>query len=242
MSGRCSSRPLATLTTCERHLEATAHGVILSPVVPALPRPTLSLPRNYTRERAAAPSAPCPYPCQPPLPIGYPPSHCFTTHSRLSHSFPRSLAARHARAPACLCIVSPSPRPHPNWADSCGAACAFCSSQLVAAAGSLLFFPLVFPTAQQLACVSLLVCGRTTAMLHTLVGVMMIGKCVRYQHVCNVGVVEGPRHCRRFTAAICAVRAGTFFSLFGPSRLSVCGLCGVCAGAGFYFNLFRLLI
>merc|ERR1711865_166796 len=58
--------------------------------------------------------------------------------------------------------------------DSCGAVCAFCSSQLVAAAGSLLFYPLVFPTAQQLACVSLLVCGRTTAMLHTLVGVMMI--------------------------------------------------------------------
>ena len=146
MSGRCSSRPLATLTTCNGDLDADTHGVILSPAVPSPPPLPLSPPPNYTRENGLWPAAalsPHPYPCQPRS-LGFP--HASMLHASLTP--PRT--PPHARwllgAPthrlACA-RVSPSPGLilRNNLADSCGAVCAAARRSAVAAAASPLFYP-----------------------------------------------------------------------------------------------------
>jgi hypothetical protein len=105
-----------------------------------------------------------------------------------THPMPRSLAVRHTHASACLCTAQPVTQPHPNLADSRGAVCAAARRSW-----SLLS---VFPTSQELACVSF--CGLWSHHRHVACitsghgGVMMIGKCVRssFQHVCNVDAVE----------------------------------------------------
>eukprot|EP00964_Phaeocystis_antarctica_P105046 scaffold70126_cov67-Phaeocystis_antarctica.AAC.2 len=141
--GRCSSRPLATLTTCNGDLDADTHGVILSPAVPSPPPLPLSRPPNYTRETGCGPP-------RPSLPTPTLPTPTFRFPSRLdvarfthapTHSSPRSRAARHAYAPACLCTSQPLTRPHLNLADSCGAVCAAARRSVVAAAASPLFDP-----------------------------------------------------------------------------------------------------
>lgn len=195
MSGRCSSRPLATLTTCNGDLDADTHGVILSPAVPSPPPLPLSPPPNYTRENGLWPAAalsPHPYPCQP-RPLGFP--HASMLHASLTPQ----RTPPHARGPlgtpthrlACA-RVSPSPGLILTWQIAvvlCARLLVATQSLLPVLLSSIL---LVFPTAQQLACVSLLVCGRTTATLPVLVGVMMIGQCVRINTCATLASWKGP--------------------------------------------------
>merc|ERR1712195_287054 len=63
--------------------------------------------------------------------------------------------------------------------DSCGAVCAAARRSAVAAAGYPLFYPSSLSHSPTAGLRELLVCGRTTATLPVLVGVMMIGQCVR---------------------------------------------------------------
>ena len=194
MSGRCSSRPLATLTTCNGDLDADTHGVILSPAVPSPPPLPLSPPPNYTRETGCGPQGPF----SPLLPLPTPTSRfplrvdaARPTHAS-THSSLRSLAARHAHAPACLCMSQPLTRPPPNFADSCGAVCAAACRSAVAAAASPLFDPSSLshsPTAGLREFVGLWSYHRHVARISRGYDRSVCS----YQHVCNFGVVERPR-------------------------------------------------
>lgn len=192
MSGRCSSRPLATLTTCNGDLDADTHGVILSPAVPSPPPLPLSPPPNYTRERAVARRGPLSPPLHLQTPTTRYPSRLDVarfTHAP-THSSPRSRAARHAYAPACLCTSQPLTRPHLNLADSCGAVCAAACRSAVAAAASPLFYLSSLshsPTAGLREFVGLWSYHRHVARISR--GYDDRSVC-SYQHVCNVGVVE----------------------------------------------------
>ena len=155
-SGRCSSRPLATLTTCERDVEATAHGVILSRVVLCPPRPPPPTKQHSSGNVVLWPPGPL-----PTLPPANPTHRCYphtpTFHAPLmlpTHPMPRSLAVRHTHASACLCTAQSLTQPHPNLADSCGAVCAAARRSWSLLPVISFSVPLVFPTAQELACVS----------------------------------------------------------------------------------------
>ena len=120
MSWRCSSRPLATLTTCEGGLDADTHGVVLPRLCLALPPPPLHqhegnhIPGNGLLPPAALSSHL--WPC-PTLPLGYP--NTPVLHAPLT---PRR-APYHARWPlgshthrlARVRRVSPSPGPILTW-------------------------------------------------------------------------------------------------------------------------------
>ncbi len=154
-SGRCSSRPLATLTTCEHDVEATAHGVILSRVVLCPPRPPPPTKQHSSGNVVLWPPGPL-----PTLPPANPTHRCYphtpTFHAPLmlpTHPMP------HARCPFGtlthrLPCARPSPEPHPNLADSCGAVCAAARRSWSLLPVISFSVPLVFPTAQELACVS----------------------------------------------------------------------------------------
>ena len=176
MSGRCSSRPLATLTTCNGDLDADTHGVILSPAVPSPPPLPLSPPPNYTRETGCGPprpSLPTPTPANPDLSVSLTP-RCCTLHSRPNGLLP-TLAGRSARLRTGLLVHESAP--HPASILTWQIAVVLCARLLVAAQSLLPLLLssilLVFPTAQQLTCVSLLDCGRTTATLPVLVGLLI---------------------------------------------------------------------
>ena len=158
-SGRCSSRPLATLTTCERDVEATAHRVILSRVVLCPPRPPPPTKQHSSGNVVLWPPGPLPtLPPANPTHRCYPhvilTPRCFTPHS----CFRRTPC--HARWPfgtltsACLCTAQSLTEPHPNLADSCGAVCAAARRSWSLLPVISFSVPLVFPTAQELACVS----------------------------------------------------------------------------------------
>ena len=97
----------------------------------------------------------------PTLPPANPTHRCYphtpTFHAPLmlpTHPMPRSLAVWHAHASACLCTAQSLTKPHPNLADSCGAVCAAARRSWSLLPVISFSVPLVFPTAQELACVS----------------------------------------------------------------------------------------
>ena len=115
------------------------------------------LPNNTPRETLSC-GPPGPLPTLPPAnPThrGYP--HTPTFHAPLmlpTHPMPRSLAVRHTHASAALCTAQSLTEPHPNLADSCGAVCAAARRSWSLLPVISFSVPLVFPTAQELACVS----------------------------------------------------------------------------------------
>lgn len=161
------------------------------PLSPSLPHQTIPGKRAVARRG----------PLSPPLPLPTPTSRFPSrldvarfTHAP-THSSPRSRAARHAYAPACLCTSQPLTRPHLNLADSCGAVCAAACRSAVAAAASPLFYPSILshsPTAGLREFVGLWSYHRHVARISR--GYDDRSVC-SYQHVCNVGVVERPRSC-----------------------------------------------
>ena len=160
------------------------------PLSPSLP------PQTIPGKRAVARRGPL----SPPLPLPTPTSRFPSrldvarfTHAP-THSSPRSRAARHAYAPACLCTSQPLTRPHLNLADSCGAVCAAACRSAVAAAASPLFYPSILshsPTAGLREFVGLWSYHRHVARISRGYDRSVCS----YQHVCNVGVVETPRSC-----------------------------------------------
>ena len=158
------------------------------PLSPSLPHQTI--PGNGLWPAAAL--SPHPYTCKP-RPLGIP--HASMLHASLTpqRTPPRARGPLGTPTHRLACArVSPSPGLILTWQI----AVVLCARLLVAAQSLLPLLLssifLVFPTAQQLACVSLLVCGRTTATLPVLVGVMMIGQCVRINTCATLASWKGP--------------------------------------------------
>ena len=133
--------------------------------VSRLPRPRAALcpprPPPPTKQHSSGNVVLWPPGPLPTLPPANPTHRCYphtpTFHAPLmlpTHPMPRSLAVWHAHASACLCTAQSLTKPHPNLADSCGAVCAAARRSWSLLPVISFSVPLVFPTAQELACVS----------------------------------------------------------------------------------------